>query len=140
MTKVHRADWPLRSCIGGERGPYRLVTSVARIRCPVAFLASSDRLVLEKLDTSPRDEIIVEFEAAREDVRPLLAGGFVWTRDSRPRGKDFDPAHVRIFAVHVVREDGDLEEVGLQRLSARAAVSVIHQDESSRAAGEEQKR
>ena len=69
VTKVHRADWPLRSCIGGERGPYRLVTSGARVRCPVAFLASSDRLVLEKLDTSPRNEIVVEVDAAREDAR-----------------------------------------------------------------------
>lgn len=55
----------LRSRIGGERGPRRLVTSGGRNRRPVAFLASSNRLVLQKVDTPPRDEIIIKVEAAR---------------------------------------------------------------------------
>lgn len=122
----------LRSRIGGERGPCHIVTSVARIRRPVAFLASSDRLMLQKVDTPPRYEIIVKVEAAKEDARKsgscscaALSGR---ARDGPSRGKDFDPAHVRIFAVHVIGEDGDLEQVSLQRLSVRSAVSVARQE------------
>lgn len=35
----------------------------------------------------------------------------------RSRCVDADPSHVRVFAVHVVRDDGELYEVSANRLS-----------------------
>lgn len=54
--------------IGGEHGLHRLVTPAARICRSFAFLASSDRLVLQEVDTPPRYEVIVEVEAVHEDA------------------------------------------------------------------------